>query len=186
MTLLLLSCTNTMKATRDAPFSLGSLKTALFAESQWSTPEAGTGSATLLLVDDSDYTCEDLEAELAGTTEQRDSITWTASGAVVDVQWWNNTGENIGWVGEYFQGAYGYGGYYYYDYSDEDDQQRSVDRRTMASAVFADERIWQSSYLLGRLEITSGDVQLVTGTIDTEWWRARFEAHNCGQIGEGD
>ena len=56
----------------------------------------------------------------------------------------------------------------------------------MASAVFADERIWQSSYLLGRLEITSGDVQLVTGTIDTEWWRARFEAHNCGQIGEGD
>lgn len=186
MMVLLLACTNTMKATRDAPFSLGSLKSALFAESRWSNPDSGSGAATILLVDQAGFSCKDFADELNGFTEPQDSVTWKASGAVVELEWWNNTGANIGWEGDYYQGAYSYSGYYYYDYTNEDGESETsqVDRRNMASAAFADERVYQGSYLFGRLTIDSGDADSVSGSIQTEWWKAKFEAENCGQVGD--
>lgn len=185
MMVLLLACTNKMSATSDAPFKLGSLKKALFAESRWSSPDTGSGNATLLLVDDASYSCSDLQSELSGDTDARDSITWSASGAVVDIDWWNNLGTNIGWEGDYYQGSYSYSGYYYYDYAEEDDgDQKGVSRRQISSVAFADGQTFQGSYLFGHLEIASGDADAVTGRIDTEWWKAKFKAENCGQVGE--
>ena len=185
MILLLAACTYSSRATSAAPFSLGKLKTALFAESRWSSPDSGNGSATLLLVDDASYGCSDLEAELNGESEPRDSITWKASGVLVDLEWWTNTGDNIGWEGEYWQGSYSYAGYFYYDYSEEGDgDQKTVSRRHMGSVAFADERVYQGNYLFGRLDVESGDAQTVSGVAETEWWKARFEAENCGQVGE--
>lgn len=179
----LLACTN-MSATRDAPFKLGALETALWVEHTWSNPTQGIGGATLLLVDDPDFTCRDLKAELSGDTERKDSIIWRSSGILLDLFWQDTDGENIGWKGDYYQGTYSRGSYYYYyyDYGYGKDVAGSTrtDSRTLTASVFEDGRTWSGQGLLAHAGITSGTSDSVSGTSKSSWWSAKFSAKNCG------
>ncbi|MCP4919956.1 MAG: hypothetical protein GY913_23890 [Proteobacteria bacterium] len=179
---LALSCTN-MSSTRDAPFDLGRLKSALWFEAAWSAPESGFGTATILLLDE-DFTCGQLHKELSGETERKDSILWTASGLLLSLDWRDSDGTNLGWEGDYYQGTYSMGSYYYYYAEGTDVAGGTVatDRRTLSASAFDEGRTWSGDAILARLAVDSGGADEVSGTTESAWWSARFDAENCGQL----
>ncbi len=174
-------------ATRgDAPFELGKLSTALWFETVWAEPDQGNGSAYILLTDGT-TTCAQLQEELTYQTQGADSLLWRDSGVLLQVQWFNTEGENIGYEGAYssMRPLYGYGYYYYYydyDYGKAEGS-KGQDVRWFDWVVFSEGVNYSSSdYGAGALYIDGGGSERVTASVRAEWFTADVKARDCGQL----
>lgn len=164
---------NSMRARGGAPFSLGSAKSSLWMESQWSDPDEGYGNATLLLTN-ADMDCGDLEDELTGEVDRDESVLYTASGLLLSVAWYDGGQDDEGYEGDYYSGLYPLGYTWYYS-----DDAEPV--RVFNMTAFDDGHTWNDYYSLGRLEIGGYDDDgLVSGKVRTDWVAASFRAEHCG------
>lgn len=170
-TLLGLGGANTMKALDDAPFSLGKVASALWAEHSWSEPDQGTGDAILLL-SSSELSCQRLLSELDGEVSPDDSVLWTSQGIAVEFRWWAESDSDIGFEGSY-QSGLGSGSYDLYG-----DEAAS---RTFQLTAFAEGTRWKDDDDFGTAELTALAEGRTTGTVQTTWVQARFDAEDCGQ-----
>lgn len=161
---------NTMRATGDAPFHLGKVVSALWAESAWSEPEEGDGEGLLLLTS-AELSCDDLMAELDGEVEPRDSVIWTSEGIAVELEWYDPAERNAGFTGTYVSGMYPLGGYY----------EGGDTLRVFRLTAFADGTTWEDYYGLGRADVDDYDDSDVRGSLRTNWVKANFQAEHCGQ-----
>lgn len=162
---------NHMRATGDAPFSLGKVASALWIEDAWADPAEGDGEGFLVLTT-ADIDCEDLAAELNGEVQPKDSFIVTERGIAVDVEWWDPRNRNAGFEGAYYSGLYPLG------YDEGPDAETF---RYFQLSAFSDGATWSDDYSIGKAEITDyGDE--VVGTLRSQWVKASFEAENCGKL----
>jgi hypothetical protein len=188
MLLMLAACTGpgNLSTRNHAPFDLGKLQSALWFESTWADPDDGDGSAYILLTD-GQTSCSRFQDELNGDMQGADSLIWKDSGVLLQVEWFNTAGENIGYEGAYsaMQPLYGYGYYYYYydyDYGKAEGE-LGQDVRWFDWVVFSEGVNYASSdYGAGVLNIDSGGSDEVTGRVRAEWFTADFTARNCGRL----
>ena len=175
-----------MKASKDAPFELGELQTALWFETTWSSPDEGDGSAWILLTD-GNTSCSKLQDEIHGRVEAADSLVWKDSGVLLQLQWFNTRGQNIGFEGAYsaMEPLYGYGYYYYYydyDYGKAEGTE-GQDVRWFEYAIFSEGRNFSGmDYGMGALTNESGSASTVEGEVHVPWFEAEFNAKNCGRL----
>lgn len=186
--LLLLACSNRISVGGDLDFEIGSVKSALWAQSSSSDPSRGDGEAVLLMVNEP-FTCDDLFETLKDDSGE-DSIVWSAKGLAASFYWYSYAGEDAGWEGVYAHGSYAIpvaylNEYYYYYSGDEDFYDRIAPIRMAESALFADGSIYGGYYWTGQAEITGYSESEVSGTIKTEAYNAAFKAENCGKEGGG-
>lgn len=166
---------NSMHARGDAPFSLGKVKSALWAESRWSDAYDGEGSAYLMLSSES-LDCDGFFDEVNGDVREEDSIVWNSDGVALRFDWYDPGGEDEGFEGQYTSGLYPLG----YDYDDD-----SPTLRVFSLTAFSDHQSWQDEYGLGKATISDFSDSAVEGTAKTAWVSLRFDAENCGRVPDG-
>lgn len=174
---LVVGCSRNRVSTRSVvPFSIGSVKTALFYDTSYTGAE-GYGQGALVLTSE-DWSCASFADELRGEVEHEDLHQWTASGMAASFVWASTSGDDLGWEGAYWQGFQSFG-YYGAEYGESD-----VQTRLMASLLFS-EGVVYDDYGTGVGEILEADANSVRGRVDTDAHRARFAAEHCGQLEDG-
>jgi hypothetical protein len=161
--LWLLACSNSMRPVGGAPFDLQRMASATITQTPESDPEAGVGFADLLLS--------------SGTLRCGDALDLQSSQDMVQLRlrWFHESfdisdpGVDMGWEGLYTQAA---------DRA-ESDEFGSVHRSFFTSVVVEGER-WDLDRFPGELQVEDFG-ELVSGTVDHQWVKGRFEAERCGQ-----
>ncbi len=162
---LLLACSNTIRAVGGAPFELEQMESATITQTADSDPEAGAGFADLL-ISSLDLQCgEDPGLWEGSTVELR--LRWVHE--VFDPE---DDASDQGWEGTYTQAA---------SHSVLLEEGVGAVQRSFFTTVHADGERWDLDLFPGTAEIQTFGGQ-VTGVVDHQWVRGRFTAQRCRQL----
>jgi len=173
--LFLAACTNTMSADATAPFSLGTLKSALFIADAASAERADYGRAYLIL-SSTKLRCQDVQAPQWSSGD--DTVLWEDDHVIATVYWsyspfdWEDYQEGDGRAG--WQGTYGSG------VNVQERAREGTVYRQFWLDVASSGTQWELDGQLGLLEIGDSDGSTARGTLDHQSVDARFAAENCG------
>ncbi len=167
---------NSMSARAGAPFSLGAVNSALWYQDNHFDPELGEGKAHLLLIDEQ-MDCGDFADELNGLVDYQYRVQWWAEGISAEFYWFNGVERNDGWEGEYYAGVLTHN-------LDEGAQGPDDADRLFTSDVFSDAAVYYGDHWYGVAEIGHHGDDQVEGQIETETYKASFQAENCGIVPE--